>query len=308
MDPESDFYGDEETVSKLNARLEELDTSQFWESQTPTQTISTGDNSQKPQKQKQKQSLTMSTTPNPHHSTSSRLHNRYAGQPSAWQLSESVDAFLARLPPSTTDWRPELDWIRIANPFIPAEPVNLPMLHEAGKKRLDMLSGFMEMNFAAASKQSPAFAHKEMIKDREEAVQDLRDLAAACNLVMGKWMLFPEPGAEVDAVWAAVAKATANNELGIAAKVETRDSPTKARLLCVYTKDFRDKVDVARVLNRLRELELVRAGRKPIYYKLEAWTELDIYSGNKWSIGASMYSSTEIFGYIKDITSRRRLQ
>lgn len=71
-------------------------------------------------------------------------------------------------------------------------------------------------------------------------------------------------------MWEIVAKATANNELGIAAKVLPRsplEDPRKDRILCVYTADFRDKTDVGRVLQTLRELRLVEARGRPIYYK-----------------------------------------
>lgn len=85
-----------------------------------------------------------------------------------------------------------------------------------------------------------------------------------------QWMLFVEP-TRVNEVWERVATATARNELGIAAKVAPREERGSARerLVCVYTYDFRDRDDVARVLHRLRQLELVRdrAAGKPIYYK-----------------------------------------
>jgi hypothetical protein len=148
---------------------------------------------------------------------------------------------------------------------------------------------------------------KDVVNERRETIEDLRDLAGACNVVTGKWMLFPEPEC-VDEIWAKIAIATANGELGIGAKVETRVQGKKDRLVCVYTSDFRDKDDVARVLNRLGELELVRPSGKQIYYKSgqlgnsssfqwalayrisDAWTELGIYGGNSWGIGASTVS------------------
>lgn len=74
---------------------------------------------------------------------------------------------------------------------------------------------------------------------------------------------------EVNEVWDIVAKATANNELGIAAKVAPRQPNgdlRKERLICVYTKDFMDKIDIGRVAQRLRTLRLVE-GKKKIYYK-----------------------------------------
>ena len=82
-------------------------------------------------------------------------------------------------------------------------------------------------------------------------------------------MLFCPPY-EVDEVWRIVAKATANNELGIAAKVAPKsesDDPKKERLICIYTADFKDRADVNRVLQRLKELKLVPTQGRGIYYK-----------------------------------------
>lgn len=84
-----------------------------------------------------------------------------------------------------------------------------------------------------------------------------------------QWLLFCQP-ADVNENWELVAKATANNELGIAAKVAPRapdQDQRKDRLICVYTMDFHDKADVGRVLRRLRELRLVESRARPIYYK-----------------------------------------
>ncbi len=75
---------------------------------------------------------------------------------------------------------------------------------------------------------------------------------------------------EVNEVWDIVAKATANNELGIAAKVAPRpeqNDSRKDRLICVYTKDFMDKIDVGRVVQRLKELRLADGKLRKIYYK-----------------------------------------
>lgn len=78
------------------------------------------------------------------------------------------------------------------------------------------------------------------------------------------------PPSEVNEVWEIIAKATANNELGIAAKVAPKsplEDPRKDRLICIYTSDFYDKPDVGRVLQKLRALRLVEARSKQIYYK-----------------------------------------
>lgn len=88
-------------------------------------------------------------------------------------------------------------------------------------------------------------------------------------------MLFCQPQ-EVNEIWGLVARATANNELGIAAKVAPKPDTLdqrKDRLICVYTKDFTDKQDVFRVVQSLRELRLVEARSRPIYYKPGKSTE-----------------------------------
>ena len=93
-----------------------------------------------------------------------------------------------------------------------------------------------------------------------------------------QWMIFSD-AADVDEAWAAVARATAKNELGVSAKVEPRpdpsahhlaggaDYPDQQRLICVYTADFGDVADVRRVARRLRELGLVPPRGKPLFYK-----------------------------------------
>lgn len=229
--------------------------------------------------------------------TTARLHNCYKGLSGAWQLDEPIDSFLARLPPATTDWQPGLDWIWVANPHVaPGGPdVALTRFLEYGIERLALCSETMDCT-------------GEVVQEKWQVVQDLRELAAACNLVTGKWMLFVKPG-NVNNVWAKVARATANDELGIGAKVATRTDPREARLVCVYTRDFRDKDDVARVLNRLTELELVNPRGRRVYYKTgqlsslhpaldirltassDAWTHLGIYGNNPLGIKASEVGS-----------------
>ncbi|KAH8904587.1 DUF1917-domain-containing protein [Coniochaeta sp. PMI_546] len=215
------------------------------------------------------------------------LHNPYEGVPYAWQLDETIDAFLARLPPSTTRVTPTEFWIYICNPFIPLEPksllanqhvagcedeaplesdTKLGMFIQGGMARLHLLSDFISK--ATSMARTKSIATREINKERALAVAQILDLAHHLHVRCGKWMLFPELNA-VDDIWAIVARATAANELGVAAKVAPKGDGEgrqgSARLICVYTRDFRDKDDVARVLQRLRELELVKANSRPIY-------------------------------------------
>ncbi|KAI9147867.1 hypothetical protein HJFPF1_12902 [Paramyrothecium foliicola] len=220
--------------------------------------------------------------------SSSQLHNPYSGVPYAWQLTETVDDFLLRLPPATTEQTPEAPWIYICNPFIarlqkeqgggqsslgnedeaPEEEGSQVWLVERGaRERLEITSSFIDgMNKSSKSK---SFIEKELRMERKQAVEDILTLAHVAKVRAGKWMLFCA-SSEVNEVWGIVAKATANNELGIAAKVAPRPEggdSRKERLICVYTHDFKDKADVGRVLRRLRELKLVEARGRPIYYK-----------------------------------------
>ena len=219
-------------------------------------------------------------------------HNPYLNVPGARQLSESVPDFLARLPPATTDWCPGLDWIRISNPHLPppSSDSDHTRLLEGGAERLALFASFEQM--ASVVGRSPTQVRADISRERGKAVKDLKALAAACSVVCGKWMLFPEPG-DVNDVWARVATATADNTLGIAAKVEPRVASEKARLICVYTRDFRDKEDVGRVLDRMRELELVRPSGRQIYYK-SGWSPFDFVW--PFSLGNDAYPVLQMRG------------
>ncbi|KAK3936897.1 hypothetical protein QBC46DRAFT_394011 [Diplogelasinospora grovesii] len=296
MDSDSDFYGDEETVSKLEARVADFD---------PTQVHSI----------KQESSsliipnilLKRSSSPSPSPSKQPRLHNRFADKPGCWRVNhETLDEFLLRLPPSTTQpvGSNADSWIWAANPYLSpgsSPSPDLPSFREGGRARLALLSAFNTHCKSTPGKPRLAI-RRELDRARDDAVGDLRALAVRCNVVAGKWMLFVDSSsAEVDSVWEAVARATANNELGIGAKVEPCSlAVIKERLVVVYTRDFRDIDDIGRVLEKLRELGLVRFNSgKQIYYKSDAWTELGIYGNNEWGIKASMYSSDEMFQYIR---------
>ncbi|OIW26800.1 DUF1917-domain-containing protein [Coniochaeta ligniaria NRRL 30616] len=273
MDSDSDFYGMEETISHLNTRVSSLDTSTALRDLMLTIPFH-------PRKQ-----VTA-------HTKIGHLHNPYEGVRYARQLDETVDAFLARLPPSTTRVTATDFWIYICNPFIPREPksqsanqhvsgcedeaplesdTKLGRFIQGGMDRLHLLSDFISKTKSMARTKN--IATREINKERALAVTQILDLAHHLHVRCGKWMLFPEPNA-VDGIWAVVARATAANELGVAAKVAPKGDEEgrqgSARLICVYTRDFRDKDDVGRVLGRLRELEL------------------GIGSKNAWDIRASL--------------------
>ncbi|CAF3466267.1 hypothetical protein SNK03_012470 [Fusarium graminearum] len=293
---DSDFYGDEETVIDLHRRVQDFDV-QGWmlqQQQSPGRPI-----------------------PRKHiHADTPHLHNPYAGVHYAWQLTETVDEFLTRMPPRTTDITEDTPWIFICNPYIARVEKSLAqnqrskgnedeapeeegskteLVVEGGLERLEILSKFLEG--VRKSRKVPAAQEREMSVERKKASDDILHLAHVAKVRAGKWMLFCPP-AEVNDVWDIIAKATANNELGIAAKVAPRpadDDFRKDRLVCVYTADFADKADVGRVLQKLRELRLVEIRGRPIYYKPDAYTYIGISFGNPWGLKASIYNSSDIF-------------
>ena len=73
----------------------------------------------------------------------------------------------------------------------------------------------------------------------------------------GKWLLFLPPD-KVDVVWKKIDEATQQGLLGVSAKCSTmrlsQNYGHKKMVICVYTKDYKDKKDVFRVRQMLRKM------------------------------------------------------
>lgn len=136
---------------------------------------------------------------------------------------------------------------------------------------------------------------RKLDQPRKDLQHKLLELATTTGLTCGKWMLFPN-SKEVAPVWSKVAEATAAGKLGMTSKVATFNPSQHTSLVCVYTADFRNVDDVKRVLTQLADLGLCAAQGRPIYYKCDAYTYLDINSKNAYQIRASMYSSCDMLG------------
>ncbi|KAI1371020.1 DUF1917-domain-containing protein [Hypoxylon crocopeplum] len=294
---DSDFYGDDDIMADLKARVKEFDVGAWW---GEYETLNT------PLKlQARKKDLVTDI---------SHLHNPYAGVQYAWQLTETIEDFLERVPPATTNGTLENPWIWVCNPYINRkkkseannqkirggedeapedEGADLPSVVEGGMERLHFASEFIDV--CKKSSNHPGIISRECRKAGVDAAKDILDLAKANHVRCGKWMLFC-PVFQVNEIWETIAKATANNELGIAAKVAPRSTDDRRtdRLICVYTADFTDTKDVRRVAERLRQLGLVQAKGKPLYYKPDVYTYLGIAHGNKWEIRASIYDTTSM--------------
>lgn len=63
-------------------------------------------------------------------------------------------------------------------------------------------------------------------------------------------MLFPSVE-DLTGIWRLVVDGVINNRLGPSAKVAPDEGESGGRLICIYTKDFKDKKDVLRVLREL---------------------------------------------------------
>lgn len=102
----------------------------------------------------------------------------------------------------------------------------------------------------------------------------------------GKWMVFVYT-ADVDRYWALISHAVEQGSLGPSAKVATAKphphaTNPRARLICVYTADWRDRADVRRVLATLRGLG--------VSWRLSYKTD-EATTGGQYGPGSSIYVS-----------------
>lgn len=216
--------------------------------------------------------------------------------------NESVSDFLARLPPSTTKEESIGPWIFVSEPnrrkgLDEEEEEDLAgfiakgteLLHEFEEKKSELEE---EHDRSGAKTKAPLT--RKLNVHRRALEKDIFMLARENRVISGKWMLFPSPG-RVDAVWKAVVEATVDGDLGNGAKVATDAGDRRARGMMIYTRDYEDIEDVRRVLEKLKELELVNTEQRlGIYYKADAFTYLRILGDNPYGLKASLYSSKDI--------------
>lgn len=210
--------------------------------------------------------------------------------------NERVPEFLSRLPPSKTLSSDIGSWIWTFCPNAKKRlDHDLPSFMRKGREILLAFEN-QKAELRAAYDKSGAKSNLGLTQ-RLNAVsrcleQDLLQEARKFGVIHGKWMLFVNQK-NVDKAWAAVATALAKGNLGEGAKVATNDGSDDSRLICVYTKDFGDMEDVKRVLKGMIAVDLVDE-KRPIYYKCDAYTHLDIMSKNKYGLKASLYSSRDV--------------
>ncbi len=225
------------------------------------------------------------------------------------QPNETIDAFLARLPPSTrTLPNPLPPWYWISNPHRDEGALGdvesftregLALLQEALRQMIvDPGNGYLRgvrrilwetQIQKAASKWGVVSGKVRFVAHRRWMIRDAEVLGLGV-----KWMLFPGEK-EVNKVWRTVCDGVDTNRLGTGAKVSTERTRDDRWLICVYTKDFTDQEDVKRVLVELVKMGLVRrGGERGAVYKCDAYTHLGISWGNRLGLKASNYRSWEM--------------
>ncbi|KAL6721242.1 hypothetical protein ACLMJK_000344 [Lecanora helva] len=284
---DSSFYGDDDLKEELEDRCRDFDPSEYWANHAfQPATIAFNARAKKAKTQ----------TP------TKELYNLYEGDPNGRQLSEPVPDFLARLPPLTTHVSDLGPWLYIGNPYTSYRHTNENRkgFIARGQELLATYDSIKSEIETSNAGKAQGTVTRKITPHRKKLEADLLHAAKEKGCITGKWMLFPTPK-DVNSAWRLVATATANDELGHAAKVATNtdESPEKARLICVYTDNVEDKADVKRVLLKLVDLGLCSRdvgakGERAIYYKMDAYTYLDIMGGNEWGLRASMYSSRDI--------------
>ncbi|KAJ4421508.1 hypothetical protein N0V85_000158 [Neurospora sp. IMI 360204] len=191
------------------------------------------------------------------------LYNPYAGNLVSWQLRETVDDFLAR---TQNVYK---NFIRVANPYAPPrwKPARWTY-NKAGEERLRMFTDFIKF-YGTSVEADGKRDLGNVITERAEVMRNLTRLADACELRMGKWLLYVPPD-RVEEVWRKIVTATVKNELGSEASLRRGGVVSRPQsdgeLVKVFSKDFRDKAEAARLLEKLEKLGVLDP-KKEYYYK-----------------------------------------
>ncbi|KAJ3158385.1 hypothetical protein HDU86_002851 [Geranomyces michiganensis] len=110
-------------------------------------------------------------------------------------------------------------------------------------------------------------------------------LARRFHVLSGKWLVFRSLKA-IDKMWNRISRATVAGTLGTAAKVAPRSDNGTCHVVCIYTRDYTDAADVARVRDALRRLGVTER----IVYKPDLYTRCEIYKRNPWGIKPSRFA------------------
>ncbi|KAJ5820127.1 hypothetical protein N7474_005718 [Penicillium riverlandense] len=287
---ESSFYGDVDEQARLEELVATYDPEPYWSDIHPYQ-LST--------RQYEQYAAKNPSTTKPEPLTSTKPSEYLP--PNRRGENESIPHFLSRLPPSTTQVSETGPWIW-AYGHPPAGKTEDGDTSELVRRGTELLRAFEDESASlraahdASGAKTTAPLTRKLNVLRRGLEADIASVARETRVLCGKWMLFPTVD-RVDSVWGTVAQALEDGRLGDIAKVAPDDGSGdggQARLICVYTANYEDKEDVKRVLNGLVDVGLVNADQRPIYYKCDAYTMLDIKSKNDFGLKASLFSSRDV--------------
>ncbi|EME81552.1 uncharacterized protein MYCFIDRAFT_88096 [Pseudocercospora fijiensis CIRAD86] len=225
--------------------------------------------------------------------------DRFKGHPCAWQQTETIDAFLKRLPVGDPNTSTLDGWLWVGSPEQPYAHVNSRKHYDllAFEERAEsLLEKYLTQQAAIEdemSGKSQAAITRRMGPYRDQLECDILGLAVEMGVTCGKWMLFPG-AADLPRYWRLVATATCRGKLGPTAKSAVFDPQDPETVICIYTYDFTDSEDVRRVLEELVDIGVCSNEGRRIYYKCDAYTHLGIKSQNLYKLRASLYSSSDI--------------
>ncbi|KAJ5111272.1 Isopenicillin N synthase [Penicillium argentinense] len=286
---ESSFYGDEEEKASLEKQAATFDPEPYWSKFHP-KLLSTLQHELRAPTSPAKSEPRASVHANEDVSDSTLRKNQRGRK-------EPISHFLSRLPPSKTLASDVGPWIWMFGPDSKAQlDQDVPSFVRKGSGLLHAYEN-ESTELRAAHERSGAKTTAPLTRKlsqlRRALERNILDSARECGVTYGKWMLFPNVR-NVDSIWKTVVTALDKGKLGNEAKVATDDGSGQTRLICIYTKNFGDKEDVKRVLKMMVEVGLVQEEAKPIYYKCDAYTHLDIKSKNDYGLKASMFSSRDV--------------
>ena len=117
----------------------------------------------------------------------------------------------------------------------------------------------------------PLLQNHEVVVPNEIALQ-IDELAQVSQCLSGKWLIYCQ-SANIDLIWSRIAADVFEGNLGTCCKVSPGGLESKqlgslqreSHVICVYTQNYQDQMDVFRVRNRLREFHGID---RPIGYKV----------------------------------------
>ncbi|KAL0254878.1 hypothetical protein SLS55_009402 [Diplodia seriata] len=298
---ESSFYGGDEAVDSLEKRSNSHNAAEYWSThESLVSTIA--------YKARARTRPFSTLKGNRQDGESKELAYPYEGGPLWYQPSETVSEFLKRCPPDSTVMEETgIHWFWVDNPYKSAQSKEDPnyeafedtgysLLEDYRKKREELEKKYPDMRQGTIT--------GKLFKDRENLKQQIAKLARETHVVCGKviitqsrWLLFPRWD-DVPRLWKQVCLAVLENRLGHTAKVATRSANKNdpCGVIVIYTRDCFDVDDVRRVLLALVDIGLAsdRDDAHKIWYKMDAYTYLQLNAGNEYKLPASLYSSKDI--------------